>query len=149
MNAVGAFYEKYRVTDDATASIRPEPDEWSLKEITGHLVNSASNNQQRFIGLQFVKEMQFPEYQKFHLKWLNAERFNEMNFSDLLLLWRQYNVFIAHIIVNLDPACMENILVMPDGKRNTLEFLARDYVRHLKDHLEQFEATLKKATGLS
>ncbi len=36
------FYKKYKNTDDKKASIRPEANEWSLKEIIGHLINSAS-----------------------------------------------------------------------------------------------------------
>jgi len=75
--AVSSFYPKHKDIDDTIASKRPQPGEWSLKEIIGHLINSASNNHQRFTGLQFVSEMQFPGYQKFHLDWMEREQFNE------------------------------------------------------------------------
>jgi len=31
---------------------RPKSDDWSVKEIVGHLLDSASNNHQRFVRLQ-------------------------------------------------------------------------------------------------
>lgn len=37
-----------RMNHDETAS-KPEPNEWSKKEILGHLIDSAANNHQRFV----------------------------------------------------------------------------------------------------
>jgi hypothetical protein len=140
---VEAFYLKHKGLTDKVASKRPQPDEWTLKEIIGHLVNSCSNNHQRFVGLQFVDEMVFPEYQKYHLEWMNAENFNELKIADLLLLWRQYNVLIGHLIENIPADKLDNYLTMPDGTENSLRKLLKDYVSHMKNHLDQFERTLK------
>lgn len=140
---VETFYRKHKNIDDRIASKKPDTNEWSLKEIIGHLVNSASNNHQRFVGLQTVGEMVFPEYQKHHLEWIGLERLNELEFSGLFLLWKQYNLLMAHIITNIDSTKLENYLVMPD-KTVSLQVLVNDYVRHLKLHLNQFEETLKK-----
>jgi hypothetical protein len=142
--AVESFYSKYKEIDDTAASKRPQPKEWSLKEIIGHLINSASNNQQRFLGLQFVPEMQFPPYQKHHLDWIGREKFNELKFDDLFLLWRQYNILNAHIISNTDTKTLENVLIMDDGRKIPLKAIANDYVKHLKIHLGQFEETLNQ-----
>ena len=76
---VQAFYRKYKNTDDKKASLRPEPAEWSLKEIIGHLINSASIYHQRFVGLQTVDEMAFPEYQKHYPEWIGIEKFNDLS----------------------------------------------------------------------
>ncbi|MCX6005712.1 MAG: DinB family protein [Chloroflexi bacterium] len=143
---VNAFYLKYKGVNDKIASKRPQPNEWSLKEIIGHLVNSVSNNQQRFLGLQFVNEMVFPEYQKYHLEWMDAEKFNEMKFDDLFLLWKQYNILIGHIIENIHENKLDNYLTMSDGRKNSLKKLVADYVSHLKNHLNQFEETLNKVS---
>jgi len=140
---VDAFYLKYKGVNDKVASKRPEQGEWSLKEIIGHLVNSASIYHQRFVGLQFVHEMVFPEYQKYHLEWMDVEKFNEMKFDDLFLLWKQYNILIGHIIENIHDDKLDNYLIRPDGSKNSLKKLAADYVSHLKNHLNQFEEALK------
>jgi hypothetical protein len=142
--AVSNFYHKHKDIDNNIASKRYDPKEWTLKEIIGHLVNSACNNHQRFIGLQFVSEMKFPEYQKFHLDWLEREQFNAMNYADLVLLWRQYNIFMAHLIENVDKSKLGNSFVNID-KTQTLKELILDYVNHLKGHLKQFEETLQQA----
>jgi hypothetical protein len=144
LNAVvSTFYLKHKDIDNKIASKRHDPKEWTLKEIIGHLVNSACNNHQRFIGLQFVSEMHFPEYQKFHLEWLGQENFNELDFADLILLWKQYNIFIAHLISNIDRSKLGNSFVM-ESKTLTLQALIVDYVNHLKGHLKQFEETLQQ-----
>jgi hypothetical protein len=142
-NAVAGFYEKYKDISDATASKRPEAKEWSLKEIIGHLINSAANNHQRFIGLQFVNEMRFPEYQEYHLQWIEREQFNKQNYADLLLLWKQYNIFLASLISGIDDKKLVNNFVYPDKTLN-LRALIEDYVSHLKMHLRHFEETLQK-----
>ncbi len=137
------FYKKYKNLDDKKASLRPEPGEWSLKEIIGHLINSASNNHQRFIGLQFVAEMANPEHHKYQIEWIGVERFNDLPLSDIMLLWKQYNILLAHIIDTVDKEKLGNYLATGD-KKMTLEFLITDYYRHLKDHLVQFEKTLAR-----
>lgn len=37
---------------DEDASQKPNPKKWSKKEILGHLIDSASNNHQRFVRAQ-------------------------------------------------------------------------------------------------
>jgi hypothetical protein len=74
---------------------------------------------------------------------IGLEKFNELKFADLFLLWKQYNILMGHIISNVDSTKLNNYLVMPD-KKLSLEDLAIDYVTHLKLHLNQFEETLKK-----
>jgi hypothetical protein len=45
-----------------TVEVRTGPGEWSVKEIVGHLVDSASNNHQRFVRLQVADGLVFPDY---------------------------------------------------------------------------------------
>lgn len=42
--------------DEATTSARPAPGKWSPREILGHLIDSASNNHQRFVRAQATPE---------------------------------------------------------------------------------------------
>jgi hypothetical protein len=62
-DAINAFYQKYADLGDIITIKRPIAEEWTLKEIIGHLINSASNYHQRLVGLQCVNEMNFFEYQ--------------------------------------------------------------------------------------
>jgi len=41
---------------------KPDPHEWSKKEILGHLIDSAANNHQRFVRAVNKVAHQFPTY---------------------------------------------------------------------------------------
>ena len=141
---INDFYSRYKDLDNETASKRPGADKWTLKEIVGHLIDSASNNQQRFVRLQIVDELVFPGYGKDNSKWLEIEKYNELNFSDIILLWKQYNVLIGNIIKEVDESKLGNYWSKSDGDKITLKDLMIDYVRHLKDHIKHFEETLEE-----
>ena len=141
---INDFYNKYKGLDDETASKRPGADKWTLKEIMGHLIDSASNNHQRFVRLQIVDELIFPGYGKDNSKWLEIEKYNGLNFSDIILLWKQYNVLIGNIIKEVDESKLENYWIKSDGDKIALKDLMVDYVRHMKERVRHFEETLKE-----
>jgi hypothetical protein len=135
---IDAFFTRHESIDDGKASVRLSDDKWSLKEIIGHLIDSASNNHQRFVRLQRDPVLVFPEY---HYDWIKTEKFNSMRFGDLLLLWKQYNLLLAHLIADVKPGVLSHVW-KTGGKEITLEFLMKDYLRHLKDHVKHFEDRL-------
>lgn len=45
------------------SNIKISEDKWSLREIIGHLIDSASNNHQRFVRLQYSDLLDFPAYE--------------------------------------------------------------------------------------
>ena len=45
------------------ADVKLGPDKWTLKEMVAHLIDSASNNHQRFVRLQIGHEISFPGYE--------------------------------------------------------------------------------------
>jgi hypothetical protein len=144
---VNAFYKKYKDLDNKNTSKRLSADKWTLKEIIGHLIDSASNNHQRFVRLQIVDELIFPGYGKDNSKWLEIEKYNELNFSDIMLLWKQYNVLLGNIIKEVDESKLENRWINSEGDKKALRDLMIDYVRHLKDHTQHFEQTLQEIKG--
>ncbi|UCH50491.1 MAG: hypothetical protein JSV54_05585 [Chloroflexota bacterium] len=143
---INDFYNKYKDTDNKITSKKPGVDRWTLKEIVGHLIDSASNNHQRFVRLQIVDELTFPGYGKDNSKWLEIAKYNEMNFSDIMLLWKQYNILIGNIIKGADESKLENRWKNSEGDKQTLKDLMTDYVRHIKDHVKHFEETLEEIT---
>jgi hypothetical protein len=141
---VNVFYRKYKDLGNEITSKRPGADKWTLKEIMGHLIDSASNNHQRFVRLQIVDELIFPGYGKDNSKWLEITKYNEMKFSDILLLWKQYNILIGNIIKVADESKLENRWINSEGDKKALRDLMVDYLRHLKDHVQHFEETLEE-----
>ena len=58
---------------DEAAGEPMAPGKWSPKEVIGHLVDSASNNHQRFVRAQFQEDLVFPGYQQDD--WVSFQRY--------------------------------------------------------------------------
>jgi hypothetical protein len=130
---------------ESLVHIKPKPDDWSVKEIACHLVDSASNNHQRFTHLQRTPRLTFPAYVP--EPWVAVEKPQTLDWSTLLTLVKAYNAFVLHLVRNLDSACLANVWVI-DGQEKTLEFLARDYYRHLDWHFEHLQKRLEEVKAL-
>ncbi len=118
-----------------TAGKKENPNKWSKKEILGHLIDSASNNHQRFVrGAQNIAG-NFPVYNQD--RWVEIQHYNEMNWSDLVEHFYQYNLHISKLIDALPGNVLDNPCNI--GKENpvTLKFVIEDYLRHLKHHIEK------------
>lgn len=121
--------------NNADTSLRPSATKWSKKEILGHLLDSASNNHQRFVRATLQSELTFPGYEQDKL--VDLQNFREMDWDFLVELWTSYNRFIAHVLTALPASASGTICHIGKNAPATLEYLAEDYVAHLKHHLNQ------------
>lgn len=64
-------------------SEKPSPNKWSRKEIIGHLVDSATNNHQRFIRGQFED---FPEISYDQNKWNEYSFYQQIDSKQIISL---------------------------------------------------------------
>ena len=115
---------------DIDASGAAAQDKWSKKQILGHLVDSASNNQQKFIRAMAEERTEFVGYAQNH--WVDSQKYNLVNWSELVTLWRSFNLHIAHIIENVDPDLLSNTISIDGSEPFTLKFIMTDYNEHLK-----------------
>ena len=121
--------------DNADTTARPAENKWAKKEILGHLLDSASNNHQRFVRATQQGSLAFPGYDQNFL--VDLQRFADVDWSFLVDFWVAYNRFLAHVINNLPTDSAEIICNIGNNKPATLEWIAADYVAHLKHHLNQ------------
>jgi len=135
-----ALYEKYRETDETKASVHLGEEKWSIKEIFGHLVDSAANNYQRFLRLQEEEELIFPGYD---YNWIKLVPYNSYPFNSILELWKQYNLLLCHIIENLNEDSLGNVWKTEEGDKS-LSFLVNDYMVHMKYHMEHLDVRMKE-----
>ena len=138
---------RWSATRETFAETRTGPGEWSAKEVVGHLIDSASNNHQRFVRLQLVDGLDFPDYSADNEAWVRVQRYRERPWPDLLVLWRAFNVHLAHVMRSVDPACLENSWVIDADQSISLHAMMVDYIRHLELHLNQIEVAMMSAQG--
>lgn len=127
--------EKLRALDAVQVSSRPAPDRWTIKEVIGHLIDSACNNHQRFVRAQFVTELAFPKYEQ--NQWVSSQHYNDRDWHELIDLWQCYNRHIAHVMRHVDSKALGVRCVIGSYEPVTLVFLIEDYVVHLKHHLQK------------
>lgn len=123
--------------DNADTSTRPAPDKWAKKEILGHLLDSASNNHQRFVRatLQGSSSFTFPGYDQNPL--VDLQKFADVDWNFLVDFWASYNRFIAHVLNCLPAESAQITCNIGNNPPATLGWIAEDYVAHLKHHLNQ------------
>ncbi len=114
---------------------RPNAKKWSKKEILGHLMDSATNNHQRFVRATLQGSLTFPGYDQEPL--VDLQQFSEMDWSFLVDLWASYNRFIAHVLSVLPADAAAVVCNIGRNPPATLGWIAQDYVEHLKHHLNQ------------
>jgi len=110
---------------------------WSKKEILGHLIDSASNNHQRFVRAQLASHLDFPRYHQ--NEWVAVQRYAAEPWPDLVNLWLLYNRHLVHIMRAVPPDCLTHTISIGGAESITLGFLIDDYLTHLEHHIEQLK----------
>jgi hypothetical protein len=135
MRVVEAAEPRLRAFSELESAKPVLPGGWSRKQVIGHLVDSASNNHQRFVRAALQDSLDFPAYDQNGNARVQA--FQEAGWSLLVSLWADYNRYLAHVIARLPASKLDTVCRIGSGSPVTLEFLARDYLRHLVHHLVQ------------
>ena len=112
---------------------------WSRKQVLGHLIDSASNNHQRFVRAALQTSLDFPGYDQDGC--VRVQAVEEADWTLLVSLWAGYNRYLAHVIAHLPGSKLETLCRIGSDEPVTLRFLAEDYLRHLLHHLGQIGAT--------
>ncbi|HKZ77445.1 MAG TPA: DinB family protein [Pyrinomonadaceae bacterium] len=133
------------ISEEQSGSPRA-PGKWSPKQIIGHLIDSASNNHQRFVRAQFSDDLTFAGYDQ--EAWVRVQDYDKEEWALLVQLWKYYNLHLLHVMAavpekslarprhrhNLDQIAWKGV---PQNEPVTLLYFMRDYVAHLKNHLNQ------------
>src|SRR5580658_2826201 len=97
------------------------PGGWSRKQVLGHLIDSASNNHQRFVRAALQPSLDFPAYDQNGN--LRVQAVQDADWQLLISLWAAYNRYLVHVIANLPAANLSTPCRIGAGEAVTLEFL--------------------------
>ena len=106
--AVEEAANRLAAVPDEQARRRPAPGKWSVKEELGHLVDSASNNHQRFVRAAWTDDLVFSGYAQD--EWVTLERYQEAAWPDLVALFRTFNLHVAHVVEGLPDDVLTRML---------------------------------------
>lgn len=146
LQVIAAAHERLLPLSEATVSTKPAPNKWSPKEIVGHLIDSATHNQQRFVRAQLQDNLIFPGYEQ--EEWVAIQQYQQREWQELLALWCALNVHIARIMAATPESVLHRahqehsfrpISFVPGSfaETATIRDFMVDYVDHLEHHLRQ------------
>ncbi|WP_263350724.1 DinB family protein [Acidicapsa acidisoli] len=133
--AIDAAEPRLRVVSEAESLVPLLAGGWSRKQLLGHLIDSASNNHQRFVRALLAEALEFPRYDQDGN--IRVQAVQETDWLLLVSLWASYNRYLAHVIARIPAGKLETVCRIGAGEPVTLRFLAEDYLGHLVHHLGQ------------
>lgn len=134
---VEEFSKNMMEIPDSDFSAKPRPEKWSKKEVVGHLIDSGQNNLRRFICGQY--ETTPPKIVYDQDFWVTANKYQHYRQKDIIDLWKLTNAQISSVLASMPETNYSKTArsTKDTDEERTLEWLAEDYVKHMKHHLNQ------------
>ncbi len=111
----------------------------TIKQILGHLIDSASNNHQRMIRLQYNTYLTFPDYRQDNDLWIALQDFQTEDWNNLIQLWKYFNLHMVQVIKSVDPSKLDNYWYDFEGTKVTLQEMIEGYLWHIDLHLNEIQ----------
>jgi hypothetical protein len=133
---VSSFSKKMSQISTEELAAKPNPEKWSKKEVLGHLTDSAQNNLRRFVVGQYEETPHIVYDQDF---WVTANGYQQMKAEEVIALWKLQNERIMTVLSQMpkENYGRECNTGKSEKSLHSLEWLAADYIKHMKHHLNQ------------
>ena len=117
----------------------------NIRQIVGHMVDSASNNTHRVVHLQYNKlPLEFPNYATYgnNDRWIAIQNYEQEDWNNLVQLWKYLHLHYFHVIQQINPEMLENEWLADKDVKVTLKEMVEDFPRHFKLHISEIEELL-------
>lgn len=131
-NIIDRHMMSLQVIPEDRFSHKPSPAKWSKKELMGHLVDSAQSNIRRFVVAQYEDN---PIINYDQEKSVVISGYQQWESVSLVRLWYLLNFQLCEILNRMSPEASQRTCMTQE--LHALEWLARDYIKHLLHHLHQ------------
>lgn len=111
----------------------------TIKQILGHLIDSAANNHQRMIRLQYNNNLVFPDYQQDNDLWIALQDYQHADWITVIQLWKYYNLHMIQVIKSVDQTKLENSWCSFENINVTLKQMIEGYLGHIELHLNEIQ----------
>jgi uncharacterized damage-inducible protein DinB len=138
--------EKLSLLSEEQITVPRNSQNRTIKQILGHMADSASNNTHRVIHLQYRESpVEYPNYATNgnNDRWIAIQNYQEENWENLVQFWKYSNLHYAHVIQQINPEKLENKWMADKYEKVSLLKMVEDYPRHFKLHLSEIEGLLK------
>ena len=136
-----------RELPEETISVRKNSQNRSIKQIIGHLIDSATNNTHRFVHLQYQPSpLIYPDYANLGCndKWISIQNYQDEEWDTLVQSWKYLNRHIVHVISNVNSEKLGNEWISALNMRVSLKEMIIDYLRHFKLHMSEINELINR-----
>lgn len=119
----------------------------NIRQILGHMVDSASNNMHRTVHLQYQEcPLEFPNYGTHgnNDRWISIQNYEAENWENLVKLWKYANLHFVHVVRNINHSKFQNTWNSGDGKLISLEKMVVDFLPHFELHIGEIEELINR-----
>ena len=112
----------------------------TIKQIIGHMIDSASNNTHRIVHMQYqASPLIFPDYANLgnNDRWIALQNYQDEKWHDLVQLWKYSNIHIVHVINNVSAEKLDNVWISALNNAISLKTMIIDYLQHFRLHLSE------------
>jgi len=141
---IGLWEQKLTELTEEIISTRRNRQNRTIKQILGHLVDSAANNHQRIVRLQYNTELVFPDYQQDNDLWIALQDYQHADWKTTVQLWKYYNLHIIQVIKSVDQTKLDHSWKNFEGNTVTLREMIDGYLDHIELHLNEIQELIDR-----
>jgi hypothetical protein len=132
IDEMGNLFHRFSEED---ISYKPTPSKWSKNEILGHLCDSAFNNIQRLVRVQYEANPAIVYNQD---EWVKCNNYQARSSEDVLELWISLHKQFIHLLKSFPEDLLDSRIIT--GEAVSARFMITDYLRHQRHHFRQIKA---------
>jgi hypothetical protein len=146
---ISRWEKKLVVLPERTLTDRKNTQNRNIRQIVGHMVDSATNNTHRIIHMHYQESpVSFPDYANLgnNDRWIGIQNYQEENWKELVRLWAAVNRHVVHLIGQVEESKLDQYWISALDEKITLREMIKDFPRHFKLHLNEISALINQLT---
>jgi hypothetical protein len=119
----------------------------TIRQIVGHMADSASNNTHRVVHLQYQPSpLVFPNYasEGNNDRWIAIQNYQGEDWTNLVQLWKHSMLHFSHVVRHVDREKLNKEWNAGPGRNISLQTMILDFNQHLKLHLSEINELINE-----